>query len=321
MLVEVGCDLCGSAGGEVLYPATIDPQAADPARYFSTGRELAGHLRIVRCETCGLVRSSPRDDEETLRRVYSRLADRAYEGEERNRQATSAEHLAFVQRHQPVRGRLLDVGCATGIFLAGAAVQGWRVSGLEPSSWSLSQARRRLPDVALHQGSVGDADLPAERYDVITLWDVLEHVASPVATLEQLQRWLQPGGWLFLNVPDVASWPARLMARRWVLLLREHLWYFSPSTMAGLLRRSGFEMTAARPNWVRFSLANVLLRLRQYPGLARGLAARLGRLGALGNLSIKFPMGEMTVAARKLASGGSGPGSTRSSRLPAFLPT
>lgn len=77
---------------------------------------------------------------------------------------------------------------------------------------------------------------------------------------------VEAGRWLFLNPPNSDSLVARALGRHWVLLLREHLWYFSPTTIAALLARVGFRCEATQPNVVRFSLANVGVRLGQYPG-------------------------------------------------------
>jgi Methyltransferase domain len=136
-------------------------------------------------------------------------------------------------------------------------------------------------------------------FDAITLWDVLEHMYSPRDAIRQVSEMLTPQGWLFLNVPDAKSWAARLMGRRWVLLLREHLWYFSRETLAVLLAQQGFEVVAARANWVHFSLTNVLVRLAQYPGWLGRFAKRVSRQSWLRRIVVRFPMGEITVAARR----------------------
>jgi SAM-dependent methyltransferase len=145
---------------------------------------------------------------------------------------------------------------------------------------------------------VENAAFPVGAFEVITLWDVLEHVVSPLETLQQVGQWLAPGGWLLLSVPNVASLVARLMGKRWVLLLREHLWYFSPDTVGRLLLQAGFDLIQTRSKLVQFSLANVLGRLAQYPGALCATAGCLFRIPICGRLRLRFPMGEMDVVAR-----------------------
>ena len=129
---------------------------------------------------------------------------------------------------------------------------------------------------------------------------MLEHVRSPGETLQRVRRWLKPDGWLFLNVSNAGSRAARLMGRRWVLLLREHLWYFDPQTMAQLLRPNGFQLIHTQPNWVHFSLSNVLMRTAQYRGVVGRLAESLAQARVMKRINVRFPMGEMRVVARRL---------------------
>jgi hypothetical protein len=124
-------------------------------------------------------------------------------------------------------------------------------------------------------------------------------VDSPRAVLQRLHGWLKPGGSLLMSMPNAASVVARVLGPRWMLLLREHLWYFTPNTIAKLLPQCGFAFVRAETKWVSFSVANVAGRLAQYGGA-------LGKLGGLASsrqlkaISLRFPMGEMNVVARRV---------------------
>lgn len=299
-LTSVSCAVCGSEHFTLLYPGTIpagDP--TPPFLYYASSRQKAGYFPIVRCNECGLVMTNPRDDIESLSQIYSALQDPIYEAEDTNRRRTSEEHLGLVHRYWPRPGRLLDIGCATGSFVCLAQQAGWQATGLDASHWSVAQARRRCSGANFVPSLLEEADFPAGTFEVITLWDVLEHVASPAGTLQRVYHWLVPGGFLFLNLPNSHSLTAKIMGRYWVLLLREHLWYFSPATIQHLLRQNGFVPAGIRPNFVRFSFANILGRLAQYPGWAGRVADKVQRVPFLKQLSIRFPMGEMNVIAKK----------------------
>jgi 2-polyprenyl-3-methyl-5-hydroxy-6-metoxy-1,4-benzoquinol methylase len=298
-LTTVPCAVCGGSDFTLVYPATITNPEADPAAYYSSSRTRAGYLDTVRCRRCGLLLTNPRDDEATLARVYAALEDATYDVEDDNRLRTARAFLQWVEYFQPQRGRLLDAGCASGMFVAAADQAGWQVTGLEVSSWAIERARERCPRAVFFTGLLEGQHFAPATFDAITLWDVLEHVHSPRAALQQVCEWLTPDGWLFLNVPDEQSWVARLMGKRWVLLLREHLWYFSRETLAQLLAQEGFELVRARSNWVHFSVSNVLVRLSQYPGRLGRLAKHLARQGWLRRIVVRFPMGEITIAARR----------------------
>jgi 2-polyprenyl-3-methyl-5-hydroxy-6-metoxy-1,4-benzoquinol methylase len=297
-LVTVPCAVCQGTTFTTVYRGTIVDDGADPSRYFGSSRAIAGYLRIVRCSTCGLMMTNPQDDRATLASVYATQPDEVYEREYENRRRAALDHLTLVNAHHPQAGRILDVGCATGAFVCVARDAGWQATGLDTSEWMVQRARARCPGVTFEVGGLEAVDFSPGAFEVITLWDVLEHVSSPRETLERLRRCLHQGGWLFLSMPNAASYSARWMGRRWVLLLREHLWYFSPKTIAKLLSQVGFDLVETRPKAVRFSVANVLRRLAQYPGAARSVAATLAAMSLLNRIPLRFPMGEMDVVAR-----------------------
>jgi SAM-dependent methyltransferase len=295
----VQCDLCGGEDFKPVYPGTIADPNTEPASYFSSSRKNAGYLPIVRCAGCGLLMTNPRDDVETIQRVYASLNDPVYDAEDANRQRTARAYLHLIQRFSSSPGALLDLGCATGVFACEAQAKGWQVTGLEPSAWSLDQARNRCSSVHWVNSLLENADFPPGHFQVITLWDVLEHVNSPTQVMRLVHKWLAPGGWVYLNLPNSASLTARLTGARWVLLLREHFWYFSPATMRYLLEKTGFTLIHTQPNFVRFSFANIAARLSQYSGWPGALGHRMAALQRFKNWAFTFPMGEMNVVAQE----------------------
>jgi len=299
-LVTAVCAVCGGGTVNPVYPGTIPPaEPSDPAVYFSSSRRVAGYLPIVRCARCGLMMTSPRDDDATLGRIYSELTDRAGEQEDEARSRNLADELALVESYRRPPGKLLDVGCGTGLFVCAAQKAGWEATGVDASAGAVASGGQRCPGARFRAGLLPDVDFPAGSFDVVTLWNVLEHVPGPVETLERIRSWLALDGWLFLSLPNADSRIARLMGKRWVLLLREHLWYFSPATIAALLSRSGFVLATVRPKLVSLSLGDIVGRLAQYPGAAGTAAARLSRVGVLRRLTVRLPIGEMYVVARR----------------------
>jgi len=298
MLATVPCAVCGGTRFRSVYASTIDDHGGEPSPYFGSSRMKAGHLPIVRCSQCGLLMTNPQDAHDTLAGVYGTREDELYDLEHDNRRRSALEHLALVVMYEPTPARILDVGCASGIFVRIAHEAGWRATGVDPSEPRIARGRAGCPTASFTVGVLEDLTFPDGAFDVITLWDVLEHVSSPIETLRRVRRLLAPGGWLFLSVPNADSIVARFMGRRWVLLLREHLWYFSPGTMARLLCQANLDLVHTRSKLVQFSAANVLTRMAQYPGRWRGAAARLSRVPALKHLKLRFPMGEMDIVAR-----------------------
>jgi SAM-dependent methyltransferase len=190
-LVVSPCAVCDGREFTLVYARTVHDDD-DPALYYSSSRQRAGYLDIVRCTGCGLLMTNPRDDDATVGRVYAGLKDATYDGEDENSRRTARAYLALIEQHHPKRRRLLDVGCATGVFAAVAFEGGWTVTGVEASHWSVERARQRAPGVTFVEGLLEGVALADEPFDVVTLWDVLEHVRSPAETLGRVKDWLAP---------------------------------------------------------------------------------------------------------------------------------
>jgi len=156
-LVTAVCAVCGEGTANPVYPGTIAlADQRDPAVYFSSSRRVAGYLPIVRCARCGLLMTSPRDDETTLRRIYSELTDRSGEHEDAARRRNRADELALVKRYALPPGRLLDVGCSAGLFVCAAQKAGWEATGVDPSAWAVARGLERCPGVRFRAGLLSE---------------------------------------------------------------------------------------------------------------------------------------------------------------------
>jgi ubiquinone/menaquinone biosynthesis C-methylase UbiE len=297
-LIRVACAVCGGTSFRLRYPGAIVDGQRRVEAYFGTSRESADYLPVVRCDVCGLMMANPQDDPRTLAAVYRAHVDSAYDEEQENRRRAAHDYLALVRRHAGPKGRMLDVGCGTGTFVCAAREQGWAAEGLDPCEWMIARARSRCPSATFHVGDPTSLAFEPGALHAVTLWNVLEHVPSPAAMLRQARSWLRPEGRLFLRVPNGRSVVARLMGPRWVLLVREHLWYFSPGTIERLLGAEGFDVVGVRWATHPASIGNVLRRAAQYRSRASAWAEALGRSGRLGGIRLRLPIGEMDVVAR-----------------------
>ena len=175
-----------------------------------------------------------------------------YVGQEAARRAHARRKLALL-RHLPPRiarrGRLLDVGCAAGFFLVEARAH-YEVQGVELSSWSSAYARDRF-GLPVFTGTLQQAALAADHYDVVTLWDVIEHVPEPVPLLAEAARVLKPGGRLVLTTGDWGSAYARRRGAGWHLMTPPwHLTMFSRDTLARAASRAGLRPVGWRSEGV-----------------------------------------------------------------------
>lgn len=283
---QVICNLCGSDDAVLLYPATLSkvnsPDSVD--RYRCTSELYRRHHAIVRCRKCGLVYANPRPSEDEILKAYREVVDPLYVREEIGRILTFRRQLRAVEEvvgPSQGRRRLLDVGCYTGLFLETARERGWEAWGVEPCRWAVEEGRRR--GLTIVEGTLREASLPAESFDVLTFWDVVEHLFNPRATLEEAWHVLKPGGWIVIQTMNIESWLAKLMGPHWPWLMEMHLYYFSPRTLTDLLEQVGFTSvkTAHLGRYLRLGyLASRLDFLSSR--LAQGLQWALERLHLAG---------------------------------------
>jgi SAM-dependent methyltransferase len=298
LLEPVPCNLCGSADLDVVYGARQDLEKDhDLARKFrASGDELLTQP-LVRCRRCGLQFVSPRVVASAILDGYAAGADPEYVSQMAARVRTFARTLTHIERLAGGRGRLLDIGTAAGAFLKAATDAGWDATGIEPNGWLADWGRKQY-GVCIHVGSIGDVPLEGP-FDVITLWDVIEHTPDPLHVLARVNTLLRPGGLLVVNYPDIGSWIARALGRRWPFLSSVHLYYFTRATIRAALERTGFDTIEMRPYYQRLQLeyiaargeviSPVLSRVGRYAARGLGLARR----------EVPYWIGQTFVAARK----------------------
>ena len=284
------CPLCGDANVEIYLDGqdrTLSASALGPSRRdTSTGR-------ILRCRICRFGFRQLRPGEVELSQLYSGLDENVYESEARGRSKTALRHLSIVQQYSRP-GRLLEVGCASGAFLGYAANAGWAVVGIEPSATAYARAREALPGRSeLICATLQEAQLPASAFDVVTLWDVLEHVRDPAQFLRLCASLLKPGGHLFVNVPDLDSLQARLFGSHWPLLLQEHLNYFNRTSLKLCGEQAGLTWLRFGRRPASFSIEYVLYRLAQHRIFGSSIFHQFASRRAIGKIVISAPLGEI----------------------------
>ena len=224
--IAAPCPLCGTGGSQPLF--AVDGCTS----------------RVVACPVCGLARLDPLPSDEELARFYPD----AYYGDpgtkfqplvERLVRAVGARHIRFLARGVPAGGRILDVGCGRGVLLAELADEGFEVHGVERSAAAALGADPRA-QIRIASDLVAAA-YPADFFDAIFVWHVLEHLREPVAALREMQRILRPGGKLVVAVPNFSSLQARWAGPAWFHLdLPRHVFHFPLLALRRLLEQSGF---------------------------------------------------------------------------------
>jgi hypothetical protein len=236
--VPDACILCGDRRLSLRHAARGEMVPLDAGAWRCTSFGHRHHPPIYGCEDCGLLFQWPMPPAEELERAYAAVVDPLYMAERDNRILTFRN---VIRTLGPAQGRrLLDVGAYCGYFLEVARERGFRAEGLELSRWAAAHARES--GFTVHSEPLEVRARSAERYDVLTMWDVVEHLPDPRDELAAARAMLVPGGALHLSTIDTGSLVARLLGARWPWLMDMHLVYFDRPTITALLEEAGFRV-------------------------------------------------------------------------------
>ncbi len=274
------CPLCKSCGADHLFDAA-DVMGATPCTFA-----------VVQCCECRLFSLSPRPQDHELLSLYPEEYETFWPplDEESSRLVRWMRRRHYALRCRPMRrarpagGQLLDVGCGTGGFLHELCRDGnWQGVGVDINESALNVARRQGVNVLC--GALNDARLPTAYFDVVTMWDVIEHIPDPYETLVEIHRVLEPGGRLLLSTPNGKSWQARLWGSHWAGWdVPRHLQVFAAQTLSRLLSETGFEiiqrLSLPMERFFAVESARRWLRVR-VSGPTRRVAQRLASLVGL----------------------------------------
>ena len=204
-------------------------------------------FQYVKCLKCGMLYINPQLDEGKMLSQYRSLPSQSYwvdvlqtprqlAYDSKKFKKSLDEISLFVKP-----GKVLDIGCSLGIFLDLARKKGWDVDGIELNTKARKVAEEKFK-LKLMGKPIDELNLADESYDLVTLWEVLEHLPDPNDMLNNCRKLLKKGGILVVLVPNCDSLAVRIMHEKCATFGWGHLWYFTPSTLSTLLARHGFEV-------------------------------------------------------------------------------
>lgn len=299
---HVPCNLCGEsdANAEVVFEADTEKAPRTREEFFniySSSGDGPLYERAVRCRRCSLVYLSPRPKGALIIKGYSCAKDERYVSQEEGRGITFRNSLKKITRLRP-RGKLLDVGAASGTFVSMAVEAGYDAYGVEPSGWMCDFAKKNY-GLRVLQGVLEEQNFKDASFDIVTMWDVLEHVPDPMATLREVMRILVPDGLLFINYPRIDDPLARLAGRKWWFLLSIHLYYFTPRTLSAYLDLLEFEKVLHRMHLQRLAYDYLIERLIVYSPMLAKAGKLLYRIPGFTKAQIPYFACQYLMIARK----------------------
>jgi len=291
--------VCGSASDERIFAeASFAPDALDGFAFASRKAPEYMHYRIVACEKCDLLYSSPIPTREFLETAYKEASFDAPD-ESRFASLTYGRLLEKVARSFPDRAGALDIGTGDGAFLHQLLKLGFTyVVGVEPSAAPIAVAE---PDVKpfIRQGPFRSADFEATRFRLITCFQTMEHVDDPLALCRDAYGLLKPQGALLLVCHNHRALSARLMGLKSPIFDIEHLQLFSPKSIRNALARTGFTRVEVHTIVNRYPI-HYWAKLAPLPNALKAALLRKLKTAALGRMLLSAPVGNMAAIGYKV---------------------
>lgn len=291
-LVEYrNCPNCGGNDFKVLFDSNVkrgDLQGGIDTVYMLPGDKYGRH---VKCRKCHLVYVNPIEKANRINGNYSEMKNSAVSIVRRNRLRATKTQVELAKKYKSDT-KLLDIGCGEGFFLFNASKAGYITKGVELSQNATEYARREF-GLDVEVGLFEKMQFPENYFDVVTLWQVLEHLSQPLTVLKEAHRVLKPGGLLAVSTPDFGGIPARIMGKRWWNVRRIHINQFTTKTLKNILRYAGFKNLSSVNYRESISLlmlavpvlkwfkAHKLVRALLHPGSTRG--------GIMNKITLLYP--------------------------------
>lgn len=290
--VLTSCPVCKSIGFKMLFSkASLD---------------------FVRCGDCGLVYINPQPTDNEINILYTEEYYKPWGLDSDSSTVTEMKTSTFDDKLAKVekfvnKGRVLDIGCATGFFLGVAKRRGWAAYGVEISPYSSAIARERFGRENVFNCSLKAAAYEDGLFDVVFMSDLIEHVNDLNGFLKEVFRILKTNGTVAIVTPNVESLSCRFMVKAWPHFKMEHLYYFSPSTMKWFLERHGFKLVHISSATKVLNLSYIERQLSTYPvPVITPVLKAVTRLlpNSLRNIKFTVHTGELFVIAEKVDKNG-----------------
>ena len=216
---------------------------------------------VVHCQECHLEFVNPLPTIETMQENYQREMTGNETGTgihsnyilERQKRFKSFSklhnsRLSLIERLYPKKGNLLDIGCGAGFFLNSAKERGWNCYGMEILFEYVKFAQENFALENIHLESLDESiTFEPNTFDVITLWDLIEHLRNPIESLKNIYQIMKPGGLLVMWTPNVKN--SIFLKEKWIgYRILQHFYFFSEESLTNLLEKVGFKIISVNTN-------------------------------------------------------------------------
>ena len=292
------CPLCGTKLESSLF-AESNVRAEELDQFAFASRKLPEYMhgRLLECGNCDLLYSSPALDPSVLADCYRDANfDSGLESEYAAR--TYAQLLEGMMLSLPRPLSVLDIGCGDGTFLNQLRLRGFNdLAGIEPSIVPIQNAKPEIRGV-IREGLFQTEDYAPATFSLITCFQVIEHVPTPLELVKGVLKLLKPGGAFAIIAHNRRAFSAKLLGRKSPIFDIEHLQLFSERSGKRLFEQAGFIDVQAKSIWNRYPL-HYWMKLSPLPRASKIKLIELSRTLGFGHIPISIPPGNFIFTGRR----------------------
>jgi 2-polyprenyl-3-methyl-5-hydroxy-6-metoxy-1,4-benzoquinol methylase len=263
------CPNCFSNSYEIIYKSSypVNISKKELKQLYCSSSESRLNEQLVSCSKCNLIYINPTVNKKIILNSYINAKDTTFISQNKYRVLTFERNFKKILNLLSLGSRknlkVLDVGCAGGAFLIAAKKLGFSAVGIEPSKWLASFAKKTYK-LNIKPGTLSSVPIKKNSIDILTMWDVLEHLVDPDNEVKRISYILKKSGILVINYPNYSSFARLLLQKKWPFFLSVHLTYFTPKTLEDFFKRRGFVKQFEYPYWQCLELGYVLKRASKY---------------------------------------------------------
>lgn len=291
------CPLCASNDNEVFIESTLDEERLSESAFASRKIPEYMHCRMVECKSCGMLYTNPALRQETLANAYKHAS---FDSRDESHLA-ALTYRALLEMHLPGlpdRKNVLDIGAGDGAFLEQLLSLGFEnVIGVEPSEAPIEAAKVFLRR-HLRKGIFEANQFESASFDLITCFQVMEHVWDPVAISKDALALLKPGGMFFIVVHNRRAVSARVLGTKSPIFDIEHLQLFDKRTSAALMKNAGFQSVTVNSVRNKYPL-DYWIKLFPLPVAVKSAVRSMTDATRIGMLRLSLPAGNLALTGLK----------------------
>jgi 2-polyprenyl-3-methyl-5-hydroxy-6-metoxy-1,4-benzoquinol methylase len=269
-----------------------------------------GIFKVIRCPKCDYAFLTPRPSDEEVINIYrnnyfktqiiaSGYTD--YFSLEEDLIIEAKRKIKLIKKFVKEGVRLLDFGCGPGYFLSVAQESGFKIIGCDISEEAGVLAKKKF-NIEIIINPISPEGILKGDFDVITCWDVIEHLSNPQGVIRNFSERQRSGDYLFISTPNIESIDARILGKHWYGFkkLPEHLSFFSPKSISKLLIGNGYKIILIESWGFQRNLDYCCQQVARYNSFISQKLKRLIDLLGIGRLSLYFPFINMMIVGQRI---------------------